>query len=1512
MAASAPVRPQRKSFLLGGSSAGGGVVSLEGSGGMTGGSRTAEQGRLDPESSERLRKAPKSSERSRFPASCPEPAGLLRPGCSRESCPGQLLTLLPGLGQGSGRVPRAQLKAEAWRGFAALDDPRAGPLDLLEGSRARRGKGPALEAWVTRELERWLQARPPPEPAQVSPTLSPAACGLNPQPPESHACPSPVSPTLRASPAQVQALGRRTPLPAETRSQDFQGRPELRQLQGALRVLAESPPGLVEPRVSTFQLRDVGRDALLAPTHRLHQEGKFKEAVMLGTKLRLQPELDAEKASLGHQDWCRWLVCTLPSTERPSALHHGGRLAPGAQGPRGPESDRLCTRRSRHQQGEWAALWEPGRRVGCRLQPEGVLPTLLRDKANLVGRHADGFPDLQRGLLLSDSWCQPGFDSRVVARRAQWNPVSEGPASVGPEPRGWDRQDLGERSRRRGPFLREVSRSACRQRPFWQSQREGTRACVRGARVPGSCKRQRAGERHLRLGAQEGRGSRVTRTHRGRARHAAATARRPEKPSPRVLVRRVLRLLQRCGLDPGEGSSAPRPERSEGPGPGPPRTHRPRCPLPVSCRLPLSRRWVLLPSSEVTGTCAFRSPPRWHRGDGVLRAQLVYEIAAEAGAVLERSRPLSVDRASRLPPELGLLPPQDSSGRSRPGARQQGCGSVSAGGYAGKLVSSSLSAPCEPGLVRLRLRQCPPVGTVPSAGSQWQGRLSDGCRVSRRRPGPSSAPTRPLVDAGESPMAVVLREPAEAEATCGGGGAAGGGGGPGAEPALPFRAVSRRGHPAAPVLRRAACAGVWAPVGGLTLGRRQSGPREAVCRLPGLPLEKPGVPGRGSTSPESWVDHVRGLVGPSEWRQEQLLPLLASHGDSATVARCARDLALPEEQLPATVATELGRLGLQDRRAAKGCWGEVGRTPGTPGATAVLLAGQPRRLRRTRRTVTTSCPPPGRTPTPGLVGRPVQARGGAPAAWPGGRPGPGAEALLWRRPRASLMQVAMEGHVFLLDLPALSQPPEGRTSQAFFRLVSQLLPDPPVTKLGDQEPRLQGPQAGVTACASDRHGARGLPQSPKCGSEDVASGRPPPRAGLTLRALSWRIRVTSVPALGVDGAGRPRGLSRLVQQVLGKTQQLSSWDRRPPGEGQLLYAAADARCLLEVYQALCGEPAGFHLSRDLAKGPRPGHSQRPGAWELPHPQEASAPPEQVTRAPRGPRGPFLAVCDSLRQGLARRLRRLGADVLVLGGEGPREVAEVARQEGRVILTSGLPYHKLWLQVGAGRCLWADCSLEAQQAQAVLRHFQARVTHADIFSRCRACNCDPYLKVSKDKMQQLVWLRGHQKGPRSTGDEAQIEDTQEPEPGSLLLREKPATAAQDKAPGPAVLTPPSSHLLSSLWGRLRLRPVAGPTEGPRAPGPAMGGRGAGGWGPLGEAPASGRPGPRLRSAPAHLLLLTPQECTPPALTSLSCPRCLERKPAQIWPRSPGGSLRVLEAGGLCRAAASALAHLQVQV
>nr|XP_044634209.1 exonuclease mut-7 homolog isoform X5 [Equus asinus] len=675
-----------------------------------------------------------------------------------------------------------QLREEAWRGFAALDNPLAGLLDMLEGSRGWQGKDPSLEAWVTCELQRWLQAKPRPGRAQCS-------------------------------------LG-------------------LKELQArAVRVLAESPPSLAGPLVSIFQLQDADRSPLLAYVRRLHQEGKFKEAVMLSTKLKLQPELDVEKMGT---------------------------------------------------------------------------PLLLQDKVNLVERYVDGFPDLQRRLLvLMDSWCQPDFDIRVVARQ-----------------------------------------------------------------------------------------------------HPKVTSLKLEKLSPKVLSRQVLHLLERFGLDPA------------------------LCPNVVAQQRLAALRY------------------------------LCYK-----------------------------------------------------------------------------------------------------------------------------------------------------------------RFVER------------------------------------------------------SMSQENWADHVQDLVGQNEWLQEQLLKLLTSHSDTATAAQCALDLSLPEARLPATVAAELSRLRLQERMAEapfEDRRDDYYQLPVTRENVHFLASWED--LARHEEELL----------QPGLVGVDLEWR---PSFGTGGRP------------QVSLMQVAVEGHVFLLDLLVLSQ-----TSQAFSQLVLRLLSDPSITKLG--------------------YGMAGDLRSLGASCPALAHVEKQLRGSLDLQQVHRQMRVVDMPAPSVDGTKGPRGLSLLVQQVLGKPldkrQQLSNWDRRPLSEAQLVYAATDAYCLLEVYRVLCRDPTRFHLSEDLAKSLRPGRSQRPGAREQPSQQEASALPQQVPVAEGEDTTPeiqaraFRVVCDSMLQGLARSLRCLGVDVLVLGtGEDHRRAAEVARQEGRVILTSGLPYHKLRAQVRAGRCLSVDCSLKArQQAKAVLRHFNVRVTHADIFSRCQ--------------------------------------------------------------------------------------------------------------------------------------------------------------------------------------------------
>ncbi|XP_075628214.1 exonuclease mut-7 homolog isoform X10 [Balearica regulorum gibbericeps] len=290
-------------------------------------------------------------------------------------------------------------------------------------------------------------------------------------------------------------------------------------------------------------------------------------------------------------------------------------------------------------------------------------------------------------------------------------------------------------------------------------------------------------------------------------------------------------------------------------------------------------------------------------------------------------------------------------------------------------------------------------------------------------------------------------------------------------------------------------------------------------------------------------------------------------------------------------------------------------------------------------------------------------------------------------------------------------------------------------------------------------------------------------------SIDWKKGGRKVDVLSLEqsyedrGFRQPeKGLSLLVQHVLGKpldkTEQLSNWEKRPLREEQILYAASDAYCLLEIYEKLCNDPASFGLSSDLTESLVGKPSVKPRAKKQLNKQEVPSPSGQQrtgsrkeTSCPPAPISPkeFSVVCDNMLQGLGRYLRCLGVDVRMLENEDDhRKAAEIARQEGRVILTSGLPYQTLQSQVAEGRCFSVNCSEKAkEQALQVLKHFNVQVSLADIFSRCQVCNCDQYLKVPRERMRQLV--EGSRQAPGDGGA------------GCLARTEKPRQSCDAAAP-----------------------------------------------------------------------------------------------------------------------------------
>ncbi|NWX14151.1 MUT7 Exonuclease, partial [Aegotheles bennettii] len=449
---------------------------------------------------------------------------------------------------------------------------------------------------------------------------------------------------------------------------------------------------------------------------------------------------------------------------------------------------------------------------------------------------------------------------------------------------------------------------------------------------------------------------------------------------------------------------------------------------------------------------------------------------------------------------------------------------------------------------------------------------------------------------------------------------------------------------------------------------------------------------------ENWTDHVQSTIGENRWLQGHLIQLLISYCDLTTAARWAQHYNLPMEMLPYGVAEKLQKLHIQERveEAVKAEDSEESKKKDyyqlpIPRANIHFLQTWEETLQCWEKVL-----------QPGQVV-------GIDMEW---KPSFG----MVGKPRVSLLQLALKDEVFLLDLPKLLEQAETEgKKEKLPHFIQRLYSDAAITKLGyGMSGDLSSLAATWSALKDTDKQARGV---------------------VDLLKVDKQVDVLSPEqSCGDRGFRQPeKGLSLLVHHVLGKpldkTEQLSNWEKRPLREEQILYAASDAYCLLEVYEKLRKDPASFGLSSDLTEslvgkpGKKPKAKKQLNKQEVPSPsgqqcegcaKEPSCPP-----APISPKE-FSVVCDNMLQGLGRYLRCLGVDVRMLENEDDhRKAAEIAREEGRVILTSGLPYQTLQSQVAEGRCFSVNCSEKAkEQALQVLKHFNVQVSLADIFSRCQ--------------------------------------------------------------------------------------------------------------------------------------------------------------------------------------------------
>ncbi|NWI01391.1 MUT7 Exonuclease, partial [Tichodroma muraria] len=449
---------------------------------------------------------------------------------------------------------------------------------------------------------------------------------------------------------------------------------------------------------------------------------------------------------------------------------------------------------------------------------------------------------------------------------------------------------------------------------------------------------------------------------------------------------------------------------------------------------------------------------------------------------------------------------------------------------------------------------------------------------------------------------------------------------------------------------------------------------------------------------ENWADHIQSTVGESRWLQGHLVQLLLRHCDTRGAARGAQRCRVPLEMLPRAVAEELQKLHIQDRVE------EVTKADNYEGSEKkdYYQLPIPRENIHFLQTWEEMRQCWEKVLQPGQVV-------GVDMEW---KPSFG----MVGKPRVALLQLALKDEVFLLDLPRLLEQAETEgEKEKLPHFIQMLYSDGAITKLGYG---MSGDLSSLTATYS--------------ALKDMGKQM---QGVVDLLAVDKQVDGLSPEhSHGERGVRQPeKGLSLLVQHVLGKpldkTEQLSNWEKRPLREEQILYAALDAYCLLEIYERLCKDPESFGLGSDLTDSLVGKQSKKPRAKKQLNKQEAPSPSEQECQGPRtepscppAPISPqeFSVVCDNMLQGLGRYLRCLGVDVWLLDNEDDhRKAAEIARQEGRVILTSGLPYQTLRSQVGEGRCFSVNCSKKAkEQALQVLKHFNVQVSLSDIFSRCQ--------------------------------------------------------------------------------------------------------------------------------------------------------------------------------------------------